>query len=130
MRLVGGVSSSVCGFDPVQSLVLLPHEGRDDQREQDYKRHHDDQLKQRVHTANLSVVWGFGRAFGSIPPAFGQLTGNDAVGAENCDAPPTQESAGENSSKTPALPRLHAETHWTVMATSVPTDPSRGFLAE
>jgi len=70
---VNSVSSSVCSIDSVKPFVLFPHEGRDDQREQDYKRDHDDQMKQGIHAFNLSHRSGFAwTAFGSIPPAFGQ----------------------------------------------------------
>jgi hypothetical protein len=71
-RLVGSVSSSVCGFDAVKAFVLFPHESCDDQREQEYKRHHDDQLKHQIHVRRITTVWCFGwRAFGTLPAAFG-----------------------------------------------------------
>ena len=74
MRRVGDVSSLVCGFDPVKPLVLLPYEGHDDQRKQDQKRHHDDQLEQWLHNSKLTTGWGVGwRALGSsVSTALGQ----------------------------------------------------------
>lgn len=55
LRLVG-VSSSVCGFDGVKAFVVFPYEGGDDQPEQDDRRHHDEQLKQRVHAGGVTSL--------------------------------------------------------------------------
>src|SRR5512143_3254090 len=95
LHLVGSVSSSVCSVDFVKPLVLLPHDGRDDQREQNYNRQYDEQLSQRmkIHDAKLTTWRSAWMAFGSIPLAFDQLTRT-----------PTQESAGSHSSRKPYDP--------------------------
>jgi hypothetical protein len=55
-------------------LPLLPHQGRDDYREDGDNRHYDDQMEQRFHSPHLvTVCLGIHRAFGSASTDLGQF---------------------------------------------------------